>query len=47
MLADTDLGEARDVEISAYIYLYPLVTMDVTRLQATNVEPGRSLAAAR
>jgi hypothetical protein len=37
-----DLGEARDLAISAYIYLYPLVTMDVTRLQATNVEPGRN-----
>jgi hypothetical protein len=31
---------AHDVGVNAYIYLYPLVTMDVTRQQAVNVEPG-------
>ena len=25
----------------AYIYLYPLVTMDLTRRQLTNIESGR------
>jgi hypothetical protein len=39
--ADIGQGEARDVGINAYIYLYPLVTMDVTRRQATNIEPGK------
>jgi hypothetical protein len=37
---DIGLAEAHDVGINAYIYLYPLVTMDVTRQQAVNVEPG-------
>jgi hypothetical protein len=41
MTADIGLGEAHDVGINAYIYLYPLVTMDVTRRQATNVESGK------
>ena len=27
--------------VDAYIYFYPLVTMDVTRKQLTNVEPGK------
>ena len=34
-------AEARDIAADAYIYFYPLVTMDVTRRQATNVEAGR------
>ena len=29
--------EADDTAVDAYIYLYSLVTMDVTRLQMTNV----------
>jgi hypothetical protein len=41
MTADTGPGEAHDVGISAYIYLYPLVTMDLTRQQMTNIEPGK------
>ena len=36
-----DEQEARELAIEAYIYLYPLVMMDVTRRQATNVEPGQ------
>lgn len=41
MTADIGPGEARDVGINTYIYLYPLVTMDLTRQQMTNIEPGK------
>jgi hypothetical protein len=30
--------DARDVAVQAYLYLYPLVTMEITREQLTNVE---------
>ncbi len=30
--------------MDAYIYFYPLVSMDITRLQSTNVEPGKEFA---
>jgi len=33
--------EAYDIGLDAYIYFYPLVTMDVTRRQQTNVEAGK------
>src|SRR5208283_5202550 len=33
--------EAQAIAVDAYIYFYPLVTMDVTRKQLTNVEPGK------
>ena len=32
--------EAHAIGVDAYLYFYPLVTMDLTRLQFTNVEPG-------
>jgi hypothetical protein len=32
-----------DIAVSAYLYFYPLLTMDLTRLQTTNVEPGKEL----
>lgn len=33
--------EAHEIAVDAYIYCYPLVTMDLTRLQSTNIEPGK------
>jgi hypothetical protein len=33
--------EAHAIGVDAYLYFYPLVTMDLTRLQFTNIEPGK------
>src|SRR5882757_7202428 len=33
-------ADAQAIAAEAYVYFYPLVTMDLTRKQLTNVEPG-------
>ena len=35
--------QAHAIGVAAYLYFYPLVTMDLTRRQSTNVEPGKEL----
>ena len=36
--------EAHAIGVAAYLYFYPLVTMDLTRKQLTNAEPGKGFA---
>jgi hypothetical protein len=33
--------QAHAIGVDAYVYLYPLVTMELTRKQLTNIEPGK------
>jgi hypothetical protein len=39
--------EAHDIAVDAYVYFYPLVTMDVTRRQLTNLARPRESSAVR
>ena len=36
--------EARSIAMDAYVYFYPLVSMDITRRQSTNIEAGKEIA---
>jgi hypothetical protein len=40
LVALTD-DQARAIGVDAYVYFYPLITMDLTRKQFTNIEPGK------
>ena len=35
--------EAHAIAVDGYLYFYPLVTMDLTRKQSTNIEPGKEV----
>ncbi len=35
-------AEARAIGVDAYVYLYPLITLDLTRQQLTNIAAGKS-----
>jgi hypothetical protein len=37
----TSTDEMQVIAQEAYVYLYPLITMDITRRQATNIEAGK------
>ena len=40
--AEITEAEAQAIGLDAYLYFYPLITMDLTRRQLTNVEAGKS-----
>jgi hypothetical protein len=35
--------QAHAIAVDAYLYFYPLITMDITRKQSTNIEPGKEI----
>ncbi|MGB8519359.1 MAG: DUF1254 domain-containing protein [Candidatus Tumulicola sp.] len=41
--AQVPAQDAHDVAVNAYLYFYPLITMDLTRLQSTNVAAGKEI----
>jgi hypothetical protein len=41
--ADISPEKAHAIGVDAYLYFYPLVTIDITRKQLVNIEPGKEL----
>ncbi len=39
--ADIAEQAAHDIGVDAYLYFYPIITMDITRKQSTNIEPDK------
>src|SRR5215213_4592681 len=37
-------AEAHAIGVDAYIYFYPLISMDITRKQSTNIKAGKEFA---
>jgi hypothetical protein len=35
--------EAHAIGVNAYVYFYPLLSVDITRRQSINVEPGKEM----
>src|SRR5262245_61549958 len=35
--------EARAIAVEAYVYFYPLMSMDITRQQSTNIDAGKEM----
>ena len=35
--------EAHAIGVNAYLYFYPLLSLDLTRRQSTNIEPGKEV----
>ena len=35
--------EAHAIAVNAYLYFYPLLSLDLTRRQSTNIEPGKEV----
>jgi hypothetical protein len=35
--------EAHAIGVNAYLYFYPLLSVDITRRQSINVEPGKEI----
>jgi hypothetical protein len=42
--AELTAEEAHAIAVDAYLYFYPLLSMDITRKQSTNIEPGKEFA---
>ena len=40
---DITAQQAHAIGVDAYLYFYPLITMDLTRKQSTNIEPGKEV----
>ena len=41
--SDITEQEAQSIAVDGYLYFYPLILMDITRKQSTNIEPGKEI----